>query len=198
VLKPLARKLLKVLRMVATYEPQAGTQQQTFTSVREKMAASSRARPSTLQLLFSFSRRARELLTGGARRPGPDLPLNAIHDRTHVCSHIIGRIQVLEPRSLPQILADLIKEYNKKTAVTVCKINLDEERGIKFLARRGEGTLRQIKLAWARERVQYSAIPMNLLGSSFLDDTKELPVSQQQNPRWATILQPTEVLQAAN
>jgi hypothetical protein len=77
VLKPLARKLLKVLRMVATYEPQAGTQQQTFSSVREKMAASSRSRPSTLQLLFSFSRRARELLAGGARRPGPDLPVVA-------------------------------------------------------------------------------------------------------------------------
>jgi hypothetical protein len=75
VLKPLARKLLKVLRMAATYEPQAGTQQQTFSSVREKMAASSRARPSTLQLLFSFSRRARELLASGARRPGPDLSL---------------------------------------------------------------------------------------------------------------------------
>jgi hypothetical protein len=73
VLKPLARKLLKVLRMVATYEPQAGTQQQTFSSVREKMAASSRSRPSTLQLLYSFSRRAKELLTGGARRPGPHL-----------------------------------------------------------------------------------------------------------------------------
>ena len=65
------------------------------------------------------------------------------------------------------ILGDLIKEYNKKTAVSVCKINLDEERGIKFLARRSEETVRQIKLAWARERVQDSAIPMSELGASF-------------------------------
>lgn len=67
-LKPLARKLIKVLRMTATYEPAGGTFQQTIASVREKMAASSRPRPSTLQLLYSFSRRAKELLAGGARR----------------------------------------------------------------------------------------------------------------------------------
>jgi hypothetical protein len=137
------------------------------------------------------------VVPGGQGLICPWLHECAINEWKHSCSHIIGSIQVLVPRSLPAILADLIKEYNKKTAVSVCKINLDEERGIKFLARRGEETVRQIKLAWARERVQFSAVPMSLLGASFLDDTKELPVSQQ-NARWAAILQPTEVQHAAS
>ena len=47
-------------------------------------------------------------------------------------------------------MADLVKEYNRKTVVTVCKINLDD--------------------------------PMNLLISSFLDESKVLPVTHQQHP----------------
>ena len=71
VLKPLARKLLVVLRMTATYDPQGSTLEQAMASIREKMAAASRQRPTTLQLLFSFTRRISEMLAGGSRRPGP-------------------------------------------------------------------------------------------------------------------------------
>lgn len=76
-LKPLARKLIAVLRMTATYDPQGSTLEQTIASVREKMAASSRSRPSTLQLLFSFSRRVKEILANGSRRPRPQPNQNA-------------------------------------------------------------------------------------------------------------------------
>jgi hypothetical protein len=67
-LKPLARKLMAVLRMTATYDPAGGTLQQAMASVREKMAAASRQRPSTIQLLFCFMRRVKEVLAGGSRR----------------------------------------------------------------------------------------------------------------------------------
>jgi hypothetical protein len=70
-LKPLARKLMAVLRMSATYDPAGGTLQQAMASIREKMAAASRQRPSTIQLLFCFMRRVKEVLAGGSRRLGP-------------------------------------------------------------------------------------------------------------------------------
>lgn len=72
-LKPLARKLMAVLRMSATYDPAGGTLQQAMASVREKMAAASRQRPSTIQLLYCFMRRVKEVLAGGSRRPALQL-----------------------------------------------------------------------------------------------------------------------------
>ena len=68
VLKPLARKLMAVLRMSATYDPAGDTLQQAMASVREKMAAASRQRPSTIQLLHCFMRRVKEIMAGGSRR----------------------------------------------------------------------------------------------------------------------------------
>ena len=96
-------------------------------------------------------------------------------------------------RSMSVILGELIKEYNKKEAVTICKINADEDKAIKVLPRRSELVIREVKLAWARERVPHSAIPMSLLGAAFLDESKELPVKAAENPRWYGILKPTEV-----
>jgi hypothetical protein len=45
--------------------------------------------------------------------------------------------------------------------------------------------VRQIKLAW----VHHSAIPMNLLISGFLDESKAPPVTRQQNPGQAAMFQ---------
>ena len=72
------------------------------------------------------------------------------------------------------------------------KIHPDEEKAIKFLAKRDDETLREVKLAWAQERVPYSAIPMTLLASQFLDESRELPVVEKDNPRWHAILLPSE------
>lgn len=205
-LKPLARKLVAVLRMSATYDPAAGTLQQTIASVREKMAASSRARPSTLQLLYSFSRRAKEVLAGGARRCGPEASCITTWLVTHRCptAQLVCHDKCRTPnnpqqlhllvarRSLSTILGELIKEYNKRESVFMCKINADEEKGIKFLSRRADDVIREVKLAWSRDRPAQSAIPMNLLGSSFLDEAKSLPVTMQDNQKWHLILQPTE------
>lgn len=157
-----ARKLLAVLQLCCTYDPQPDTMAQATASIHEKMAASSRQRPTTLQLLCSLARRAKELLAGGSRK------------------------------SLSAILGDLIKEYNKNEKVTQCKINLDEATSVKFLARRSSETLREIKLIWSNERVQFSAVPMNLLAANFLDEARELPVTDKDNPRWHAILKPTE------
>lgn len=77
VLKPLARKLMAVLRMSATYDPAGGTLAQAMASVREKMAAASRQRPSTIQLLYSFMRRVREILAGGSRKLAPQFTQSA-------------------------------------------------------------------------------------------------------------------------
>lgn len=96
-------------------------------------------------------------------------------------------------RSRSSILSDIIKEYNSKEKVSQCRINPDEIAGIKFLAQREEATIREVKLAWARDRVSMSAIPMNLLASPFLSEGRELPVTMKDNPRWHTILQPSEV-----
>lgn len=96
----------------------------------------------------------------------------------------------LRPRTA--ILGDLIKEYNTKEKVSLNKIHPDEERAIKFLAKRDDETLREVKLAWAQERVPFSAVPMTLLASPFLDEGRELPITEKDNSRWHTILQPTE------
>lgn len=75
----------------------------------------------------------------------------------------------------------------------MCRINADEIAGIKFLALRGDATIREVKLAWARDRVSMSAVPMSLLASPFLADGRELPINMKENPRWHAILQPSEV-----
>jgi len=77
--------------------------------------------------------------------------------------------------------------------VSQCKINVDEIAAIKFLAQREERTVREVKLAWARERIGMSAVPMSLLAQPFLTEGRELPVSPKENPRWHAILQPSEV-----
>lgn len=77
--------------------------------------------------------------------------------------------------------------------MSICKINPDEAAALKYMALREEATLREIKLAWAQERVSLSAIPMSLLAAPFLAEGREVAVDAKTNPRWHSILQPSEV-----
>jgi hypothetical protein len=63
-----APRLLKCLRMSATYEPAASLQDQIFKSLGGKIQAAARQRPSTLMMLFSFTRAVNEVCAGGTRK----------------------------------------------------------------------------------------------------------------------------------
>jgi len=110
-----------------------------------------------------FGLQAREILAGGSRK------------------------------SRPNVINDLINQYNKANKVSGNGITVDEARAIQFLAKRGEPVIREIKLAWSTEKVPYSAVTMKTLAAPFLDDTKELPVKQGQNAMWYRNLKPSEI-----
>lgn len=88
-------------------------------------------------------------------------------------------------------MVDLIKAYNKNSRVTGNSITLDEARAIQFLAKRSEGVIREVRLSWSVEKVAYSAVTMKTLSSTYLDDTKELPVKAD-NEIWRQVLKPSE------
>lgn len=133
----LARRLLKCLRMSATYDPAPNLMQQIFKSIGGKIQASARQRPTTLMMLFAFQRGVNEVLAGGTRK------------------------------SRQQVLSDIIKEYNKAEKVRACKINTDEMAAIRFLSMRDDHFISHLKVIWGADRIGNTAVPMNMSGSWF-------------------------------
>ena len=90
------------------------------------------------------------------------------------------------------VLTEVIRDYNKAEKIRTCKINPDEISTMKFLMSRGPEFLHMLKVVWGTERTSNTACPLNLLASPFLDASKELAVTQRDNPTWHAILMPTE------
>ncbi len=79
-------------------------------------------------------------------------------------------------RSRPQVLGDVLREFNSKVVVAKNRISTEEVEIIKFLADRSPDFLSRLKVVWGQEKPQYTAAPMNLLSSPFLQPGVQLPV----------------------
>jgi len=128
----LAKRLLKCLRMTATYEPAPSLVLQIFKSLGGKIQAAARQRPTTLMMLFAFQRGINEVMAGGTRK------------------------------SRQQVLVDFIRDYNKGEKVRSCKINTDEIAAIRFLSLRDEAFINHLKVLWGADRIGNTAVPMNM------------------------------------
>ena len=143
----LGSRLLKCIRLAATYNPKADLKSQLRSILgKTKIQASNRLRPTTLQMLFAFTRLvAAELL--GTRK------------------------------SKAQVLSEVLGDYNRRELVRSLKINSDEVTAIKFLSERSEEFRSLVKLMWGVERPVYTALPMNVLAAEYLQEAALLPVS---------------------
>jgi hypothetical protein len=131
-------------------------------SLGGKIQAANRQRPTTLQMLTCFQRLVNELMGGSTRK------------------------------NKFTVLTEVIRDYNKAEKIRTCKINPDEISTMKFLMSRGPEFLHMLKVVWGTERTSNTACPLTLLPSPFLDASKELAVTQKDNPTWHAILMPTE------
>jgi len=128
----LAKRLLKCIRMSATYDPAPNLLQQIFKSLSGKIQAAARQRPTTLMMLFAFQRAVQEILAGGTRK------------------------------SRQQALLDIIKDYNKSEKERSYKINTDEISAIRFLSLRDDEFLGHLRVIWGADRIGSTAVPMNM------------------------------------
>ena len=157
----LAQRLLKVLRLTCTYQPAESVAQQVSLTFKRKMAAANRRRPNCLQLLYGFSRAADALQRAGTRK-GPAAIMQAV-----------------------------LAQHNAEEAVAGRRIANEEISGVLFLMGTSDEFRREVKLAWGHDTPVNTALPMNLLNSSFLRTETPLPMNTK-GTTWAAILTPTE------
>jgi hypothetical protein len=150
------------LRPRGLHDPAPTKMLQAFKSVGGKMAASSRQRPNVLQLLDAF-------------RP-------VVEEQ-----HAVNR-----KKSKPDLFGEVAGMYNKQEKVRKCKIFQEELDAIKFVSKRGEEFTSQLQYIWGTEKVNHTAVPINLLSSAFLTTRYTIPVPKSSHPVWHDILTPTE------
>lgn len=95
-------------------------------------------------------------------------------------------------KSAPEILNDIVKAHQKAESVVRARLLTDEIRGLKILARQTERFKHRLAAIWGSDKFQYTAVPLDLIASNFLDPTAELPVDKKTNPVWANILQKSD------
>ena len=144
----LGKRLLKCIRLHATYSPKADLRSQAQLTLSTKIQASNRSRPTTLQMLFVFQRVVDSEVQSGTRK------------------------------SKPVILQDALSSYNQREAVRSQRINADEISAIKFLNDRSPAFRSLLKVVWGVERPPNTAVPMNLLSADWLQEAASLPVPQ--------------------
>ena len=158
----LGARLLKIFRLTVTYDKPADTMDLIYKSVGGKIQAANRQRPHPLQLERALSLRARELAAASARR-----------------------------RSATTIYDEVITAYNKREKVRNCKLSPEETACVKLIARETPQTKHLLEVIWGEDKMQHTAVPMNLLASKFLNEEAEVPVSRSANPCWNQLLQVT-------
>jgi hypothetical protein len=104
------------------------------------------------------------------------------HGVRHSASHKAG----------VQILMDVIKDHNKRESTTRARLVTDEIRGLRILSRQSAIFRQQLAAIWGTDKFQYTAVPLDLIASSFLDPASELPVDRKTNPKWAAIMTITD------
>lgn len=139
-------KLLKCLRLYATYAPKGDLRAQAQITLSTKIQAANRSRPTTLQMLFVFERVVQGEVVSGSRK------------------------------SRGTLLQEALNDYNKQERVRTLRIYNDELTAIRFLSERTSAFRDLLKVVWGAERPQYTAMPMNLLASDWLQESAALPV----------------------
>ena len=162
VITHLGHKILRCLRLSATYEPPVDTMDLIRKSVGGKIQAASRQRPHPLQLERALSLRAKEVSALSARR-----------------------------RTAHHVYDEVVTAYNKLERVRSCKLSSDETSCVKLIARETPATRALLEVIWGEDKMQCTAVPLVTLASKFLQDDAEVPVSRSTNPEWHGILQVT-------
>jgi hypothetical protein len=150
------------LRPCGLYDPAPTKMLQAFKSVGGKMAATNRQRPNVLQLLDAFRPAVEEMHEANRKKGKSDL---------------FGEVAGL---------------YNKQEKVRKCKIFQDELDAIKFVSKRNEAFTAQLQYIWGTEKVNHTALPINLLSSAFLTARYTIPVPKATHAVWHDIMTPTE------
>ena len=155
----LGGKLLKCLRLSATFDPPADTMDLILKSVGGKIQASNRQRPHPLQLERALTLRAKEISAQSARR-----------------------------RNAAAVYDEVVTAYNKLEKVRACKLSADETACVKLIARDPPATKALLEVIWGEDKMQNTAVPMSMLASKFLQEESEVPASRSTNPEWHGIL----------
>jgi hypothetical protein len=173
------------------YDPADDLLGQVFKSVGGKIAASSRQRPSVLQLLFSFDRVVSLTLQTQTRTAPHCMSCVLLRATQH--SHFVGLYVSAGPvrKSRPDVLAEEIKKYNSKATARAHKINSDEISAVRFLAGGTPEFLKLLKIIWGTDKLQHTSITLSMLSAAWLNRSSELAVTQKDNPTWYSILQVT-------
>ncbi len=83
-------------------------------------------------------------------------------------------------------------DHNKRESQSRARLLTGEIRGLKILSRQSEPFKQRLAAIWGTDKFQYTAVPLDLIASNFLDHAAELPVYRKANPKWAAILAITD------
>ena len=157
----LAQKLRTCLRMSATYAPANDIVSQVFSCISAKKQATLRQGPNLLQLLFAMDRIIQQKVRQGSRK------------------------------SYSDHLNECVKIHQQKERVSRAKLTTDEIRGLKIVSKLSDKFKTQLAAIWGTDKLQYTAVPLDLIASQFLDLHGDVPVTKAANPVWFAILSKT-------
>ena len=157
----MAQRLRQCVQMCATYRPAADLEQQVFAAISAKKQASLRQPPNLLQLGYAFNRIIEQRRLATTRKTNVEL------------------------------LNECIKVHQKMEKVARAKLTTDEIRGLKILSKQSNHFKQILASIWGTDKLQYTAVPLDLISSPFLDLATELPIDKKLNPTWYGLLTKT-------
>ena len=60
------------------------------------------------------------------------------------------------------------------------------------MCRCSDAFLAHIKVIWGTDKLEWTALPLNLIGAKFLREETEITVDAKKSPKWFALLQVTE------
>jgi hypothetical protein len=131
-------------------------------SMLTKMVAASRSRPDVLQLYHVFSQLVDAKVATGNRKPRR------------------------------RLLQEELMAMKKMTKVASGKTTTTEDKIILWLSTQPATVLEKLRTIWSEERAQHSAVPYEILESSYLDPMAENTAApKNKNPVWHRLLEVT-------
>ena len=147
-------KMRAILRLSASWSPGVDLEDQVFKAISSKKHASVRQAANLIQLMFACQRIITHKRNQGSRKTAVEL------------------------------INEWLKNYNKKETTARCKLNADEQKGLKLLIRMSEEFINLLKTIWNADKLHRTAVPLNLLCEKFLAVDAEPPVRKDDNPMW--------------
>jgi hypothetical protein len=156
------QQVLSCIRLHARWLPAADVSAMIRNSLGGKIQASNRQRPSPLQMLRALGHKVRQVAAANPRKAG-----KAVWD-------------------------EVLSTYNKSEGVKNNRLNGDELNAVKLLNRASDAFLNHIRIIWGTDKLEWTAVPLNLIGAKFLREESDLAVDAKKSPKWFAILQVTE------